>query len=184
MKKDNKIYEEYKVDFSPKSEDRKELRDSVVKKFLDEKAGYWKDGRKYVTRFKYYVETLSDGRHIFLMRPTFLNKGIDFQVWVENYKDGKDGRPSHNDIIVDILSKKKENKEQLLELLKLIERAWLCKNPEDILKDCKLNFKSGMSLEMLLKILKWLFIEQDLTYWNYDGRGMLWSGIQTISKLD
>ena len=40
-------------------------------------------------------------------------------------------------------------------------------------KKDKAAFHKGLTLEMLLKILKWLFIEQDITYWNYDGRQML-----------
>jgi hypothetical protein len=39
-----------------------------------------------------------------------------------------------------------------------------------------------MPFEMLLKILKWLFIEQDITYWNYDGRQMLKMAIEQVAK--
>ena len=31
----------------------------------------------------------------------------------------------------------------------------------------------GFSLEVVLKVLKWLWIEQDIRYWNYSGRQML-----------
>ena len=37
---------------------------------------------------------------------------------------------------------------------------------------------------MLLKILKWLFIEQDVTYWNYDGGQMLRMAIDEETKID
>jgi hypothetical protein len=30
---------------------------------------------------------------------------------------------------------------------------------------------------MIIKTIKWLFIEQDIRYWNYSGRDMLWSGV-------
>ncbi len=177
MTRNDKVYEEFSIDFSLKSNDRKELRDTVVKKFLEEKGGYWKDGVKHVTRFRYYVEKLADGRRIFLFRPTHLNKGIDFQVWVEKFADGKDGRPSHKDVLADLKGKQMEDPQKALELSALIERVWKCEEPGDVLKGSGLSFKSGWSIEMLLKILKWLFIEQDITYWNYDGRGMLWAAI-------
>ena len=34
----------------------------------------------------------------------------------------------------------------------------------------KLTFTTGYSAEHILKVLKWLFIEQDIRYWNYSGR--------------
>lgn len=34
-----------------------------------------------------------------------------------------------------------------------------------------------------IKTLKWLFIEQDIRYWNYSGRDMLWKGIHNINHI-
>jgi len=167
------IPESYEITWTLKGSTRKELKDKAVLKFLSEKGGYWKDGKKYATKYKYYVETLADGRRIYLLRPTWKNKGIDFQVCVEKMKDGKDAKPSHQDVFNDLNLKTKEDSEKEKRLLKLIDRVWNCEDPEDILKDNHLEFKSGYSVEMLLKIVKWLFIEQDITYWNYDGRGKL-----------
>jgi len=47
-----------------------------------------------------------------------------------------------------------------------------------VLSETGLSFKKGLTSETLLKTLRWLFIEQDVTYWNYDGRMMLWGGLQ------
>ena len=116
------------------------------------------------------------------MRPTFLNKGIDFQVWVERFEGNEDKRPSHKDVIEDIKIKMKENPQQIPELMKAIEEVWNCKEPDEVLKNYKFNFKKGFSVELLLKILKWLFIEQDITYWNYDGRKMLFDAIKKESQ--
>lgn len=55
----------------------------------------------------------------------------------------------------------------------MIDLVWNCREPDEIIKNNKVVFNKGMSVEMLLKVLKWLFIEQDITYWNYDGREML-----------
>jgi hypothetical protein len=116
---------------------------------------------------------LKDGRRVFLLRPTFLNKGIDFQVWVERMRGVEDERPSHKDVFNDLKLKKTENPKDFKILMKLIENVWNCEEPDSCLKEIKLEFKQGFSVELLLKILKWLFIEQDITYWNYDGRTML-----------
>ena len=173
VKKDDKIYEEHNVELNLTLNSRDELMKKAVQTFISEKPGYWKDGKKHVTRYNYFVERLSDGRKVYLKRPTFLNKGIDFQVWVEKFDGEKDGRPSHKDIFGDIELKKNENPENIKKLVSAIDRVWNCEEPDKVLKDLDFEYKKGFSMEMLLKILKWLFIEQDITYWNYDGRIML-----------
>lgn len=172
-KKDEKVYEEFQVELCLTESCRKDLRHKIVNQFLAENGGYWKDGIKHVSRYRYFVETLKDGRRVFLLRPTFLNKGIDFQVWVERMTDGTDDRPSHKDIFADLKLKKEENPKEFEILAKAIDRVWNCEDPDKILNEINLSFKEGFPAEMLLKMLKWLFIEQDITYWNYDGRGML-----------
>jgi hypothetical protein len=181
-KKDDKVYDRFEIDFSLRDTSRKALRDKVVQKFLCEEGGFWKGGVKHVTMYKYFVEKLKDGRRIFILRPTYLNKGIDFQVWVEKMTDHKDERPSHKDIFKDLEIKKKENSEDFPLLISAIDKVWNCEEPDVVLKETKLNFRQGFSPELLLKILKWLFIEQDITYWNYDGRGMLKMAIDSRAK--
>ncbi len=180
--KEGNVPERHEVEFRLQGASRRELRDGAVTKFLEEKGGYWKDGKKYVTMYRYNVEKLRDGGRIFLLKPTFLNKGIDFQVWVEGMKNGKDARPSHSDVFNDLKIKKKEDLKEFPKLMTLIERVWNCEEPDVILKSSNLQFREGFSIELLLKILKWLFIEQDITYWNYDGRGMLKQAIDDVAR--
>jgi len=171
--KDGKVYEEFEVEFQLKSNSREELRKITVNKFLSEKPGYWKDGIKHVTRYKYFVENLSDGRKVYLLRPTYLNKGIDFQVWVEKMDGTEDKRPSHGHIFNDLILKKGENPHKFQALMVAVDKVWRCEEPDNVIASLNKEFERGFSVELLLKILKWLFIEQDITYWNYDGRGML-----------
>jgi hypothetical protein len=179
MAREKRVYEDFNLEFTLSGFDRRFLRETVVSKFLSEEGGYWKEDIKYVTRYKYYVEKLEDGRRIFLLRPTFLNKGIDFQVWVEKLRDEEDRKPSHKDVFADLILKKKENPSMYPKLLEAIDRVWNCEEPDVVLKDYEFTFIEGFSVELLLKILKWLFIEQDITYWNYDGRGMLRQAIES-----
>ena len=173
MAKKDKIYEEFEIDFDLRLNSRDALRKKAVEAFLSEKGGYWKNGLKHVTRYKYFVEKIKDGRRVYLLRPTYLNKGIDFQVWVEKMDGKEDKRPSHDDIFDDLKIKQEENPQQIPLLMNAIDRVWNCEEPDHVLKEINVKFKKGYEVELLLKILKWLFIEQDITYWNYDGRGML-----------
>lgn len=102
------MYDEFEIEFSLSDNSREKLRNKIVNKFLSEKGGYWKNGIKHVTRFKYFVEKLKDGRRIYLLRPTWLNKGIDFQVWIEKFNGNSDKKPSHDDIFDDLKIKKEE----------------------------------------------------------------------------
>jgi len=171
---DEKVYDDFTKMLTLVGKSRRELRTQIVQEFLLEKGGYWKDNTKHVTRYHYYVETLGDGRRIFLYRPTFLNKGIDFQVWVERFKDGEDKKPSHKDIFNDLKLKREEDSEKYSKLLEAIECVWNCEDPDKVVKRFGgVSFKNGYPIDLILKVLKWLFIEQDVTYWNYDGRGML-----------
>src|SRR3989339_1150807 len=131
-KKDDKLYDKYEVEFQLIDTSREELRKKIVNKFLSENGGYWKEGVKHVTKYKYYVETLKDGRRLFLLRPTFLNKGIDFQVWVEKMRGVEDKKPSHKDIFSDLKQKRIENPKEFQLLKKAIERVWNCEDPDKV----------------------------------------------------
>jgi len=177
------VYDEFEIEWILTDDSREELRKKVVNKFLSEPGGYWKNGVKHVTRFRYFVEKLEDGRRIFLLRPTYLNKGIDFQVWVERFDGTNDKRPSHQHIFNDLRLKKKENPKDFPKLIQMIDDVRNCQEPDVVFKKINKNaFHQGFPVEMLLKILKWLFIEQDITYWNYDGRQMLRMAIDDQTK--
>lgn len=137
------------------------------------------------TKIRYYVETLEDGKRIYLERPTFLNKGCDFQIYVEDlivYKNGNDKCPSHNDVFHDLKLKKGFlSKEDYAKLLSAIEDIFNVR-PYHVAEEkiLKLPTPKGWSYETLLKLLRWLFIEQDITYWAQTGREMLMEGIKEI----
>jgi len=79
-------------------------------------------------------------------------------------------------IFQDLIQKKAESGKAYADLFRLIERIYNC---EDISPEAyaHLTFASGLPVDMLLHVIKWFFIEQDVTYWNYSGRGMFMSGV-------
>ncbi len=160
--------------------ERNKVRMAVVNEFSKEKPGKGKD--ELASRYTYYVETLSDGNRVFLRRPAFLHNGFDFVICVENFDFSTMGRkrnyPKHKDIIDDLKSKKTEDESKYMKLISVLEDVYNCKDicQEEIMID----FVSGYSSELIIKTLKWLFIEQDIRYWNYSGRDMLWNGIKDI----
>lgn len=172
---------EYKINYKLNVfGDRNKVRMAVVDELSKEQPGQGKGD--LASRYTYYVETLSDGNRIYLKRPANLHNGFDFVVGVENYNFNPSGRrrnyPKHDDIIQDLISKKKESAEQYNNLFSVLLKVYKC----DLINEYKMNieFKSGYSSELIIKTLKWLFIEQDIRYWNYSGRDMLWNVIKSI----
>jgi len=42
------------------------------------------------------------------------------------------------------------------------------------------QFINSIEVETVLKLIKWLFIEQDVTYWHFSGRNMLYRGLKSV----
>lgn len=160
---------------------RNEVRMRVVDLLSKEMAG---EGRgELASRYKYYVERLSDGRRIFLSRPAFMHNGFDFVVRVEGMNFAREGRrrdaPSHEDMFLDLQEKKEQSLDRYKRLYALLRQVYTCQDvSDDIMRGVQINV--GMSAEMILKVFKWLFIEQEIRYWNYSGRDMLWQGVPSI----
>ncbi|MFW9879653.1 MAG: DNA adenine methylase [Candidatus Thorarchaeota archaeon] len=156
----------------PHINSRNELRKYVVLKFMEEKAG--RGTGELATRYRYNVETFIDGRKLYLIRPAYMKVGFDFQIWLENWaKTNEDKMPSHEDIVQDLKLKKQENKHFFNILNDGINKVFICEDDDRILNRINLKkvaFLEGEKPEVLLKILKWMFIEQDIRYWNYSGR--------------
>lgn len=133
------------------------------------------------SRYRYDVETCSNGKKIYLTRPAGLNNGFDFQVELEGFHRASK-RPSHADIVEDLKLKKAQSLSEYVRFRGVIDSVYECDEPDTLLA-AQPNFAFGVGLpeDCLLKILKWLFIEQDLTYWNGQGRRMFMDGIR---KLD
>jgi len=158
---------------------RRSQRRALAKKWLKE--GPYRN-------YRYNVEDCADGTRVYLLRPTWLNKGFDFQVNVEGFRSRTRKRrgstiemPSHKDVIHDIRKKLKARPGFRKDLFGAIAAVFDCVEPEEVLKQFpKLTrIAVGLQPDKLLKVLKWLFIEQDLTYWLQTGRNMLMSAIET-----
>ena len=156
-------------------EKRNNIRMSLVEIFSLEIPGTGKDDN--ATRYKYYVEKLKDGNRVYLRRPANRHNGFDFLVCVENTNYSTSGKkrnyPKHDDISKDLQQKKELNTLEYKRLYTLIKRIYECNLVDDSEIET-IKFSVGLSPEHIIKVLKWLFIEQDIRYWNYSGRGMTW----------
>jgi nucleoside-diphosphate-sugar epimerase len=131
------------------------------------------------SKYCYEVETVADGRIVHLMRPAWKNKGFDFMIHVSGtvfHPGGRATMPSQTDIVNDLRAKRREDRRKFLRVKDIIDRLYACSAVSD--EELRvLNFRTGHTFEVVAKAAKWLFIEQDLTYWNFSGRGMLYGAI-------
>lgn len=158
--------------------DRAHLRKSVAAKWAEEEP---------FTNYRYNVECCSNGKRVYLLRPTWLNKGFDFGVNVEGLikvvKPGKGGTremPSHEDVIHDLRQKITQLPENAQALFDGVVGIYSCAEPHDLIEKhtALVDFTVGWPVDQSLLTLKWLFIEQDVTYWLQRGRDMLMSAIE------
>jgi len=157
-----------------------ELRRIVVSRFLEEEPGL--GGGSDASHYRYNVETLNDGRRIYLTRPAYLKKGFDFRINVEQtaFQTGRE-YPKHDDVFDDLRLKRRENPAICKRLYQAIERIYNCEDPEDISHEyADVKFHEGHPTDLVLKVIKWFLIEQDIRDWNYSGRQMFKNGVDEI----
>ncbi len=171
------------ITISINAQTREEYRKELIEEFLKEAPGT----SSTVSEYFYYVDKVN-GKRIYLKRPTQLNKGVDFEVRVEGtqFRYGKNenvistgNRPSHQDIINDLTAKKTENLSEFNKLKVLLDKTYNCQAISQS-EYKQYNFAAGFSVELIFKVLKWLFIEQDITYWNRSGREMLYYSVSEL----
>ncbi|CAJ2376665.1 MAG: hypothetical protein MPK11_00610 [Gammaproteobacteria bacterium] len=148
-------------------------------------------------KYRYFVETLVTGKHVYLERPGRLNKGCDFVIYIEDmagcqWKNGNDRPPSHKFLLDDLLRKKRRLSLKVWrDLIASIEAEHqmiphtcpiTSKRKIDALAKSRRTSATPqpMCLQQIVLLCKWLFIEQDLTYWNGEGRDKLMGVIRKL----
>jgi hypothetical protein len=123
----------------------------------------------------YPVDELSSGNEVFLIRPAWLNKGYDFKVCVEGWDDSSNPAPSHDEIYSDLYWKRENDDQDSFDAIcSAVMDIHEGLSPTEVIEEYgnEFDFSVGRKPEALLKPLPWLFIEQDIRYWNYTGRDM------------
>lgn len=170
----------FALTLSVKENTRAEQRRRVVETWLAERPGTTAERHTY----RYDVETLSNGRKIYIKRPARLNKGMDFVIycegWLKNKTNPNDKPPSFRHLLDAITTfANPSGSRDLVRLTAIhdgLRRVWQCEPPETV-QSADRALDGNVDAERILKLAKWFFIEQDLTYWTESGREMLMLGI-------
>lgn len=156
--------------------DRAGMRAELFQHWVNEQPGT----PSVTNTYRYDVETLRDGSLVYLTRPTRLNKGADFKILCENflkYKNGNDKPPSHHHLTEEIDKAAAPSHAHKKEILHALQRVWECDPSDNIISSLNL-LHGNMQAERTILLAKWLFIEQDVTYWTESGRHRLMAGLK------
>jgi hypothetical protein len=152
---------------------RPEIVKKVVNIFIQTEMVHPRPG----TIFFYPVENLPEGQ-LLIRRPAGARKwNFDFKVEVtENLKLG---RGTHDEMLLDFKNKKQENPTRFKDLLDALAIIYNSEeNNVDILlqryANIETSFHTGAKVSIFLKVIKWMFIMEDIVYWNYKGRTKLY----------
>lgn len=159
---------------------REQIRAAVIGEFLKEAPG---TGTGDLTSsYEYIAEEIPGIAKIVLRRPAWLNKGMDFTVHVAGRefkpKGANRDAPRHDHIIKDLDAKQKKGPADYKKIKEAILSMYACETLEydELLQ---LPVSIGLHPAETLLATRWLFIEQDVTYWNSSGRGMLYSALHS-----
>lgn len=89
--------------------------------------------------------------------------------------------PSHPDVVSDLRKKRKKFPRLAEDLFQSICDVYDCMEIPQVLRRYPRlkRIRAGLDVDKTLRIIKWLFIEQDLTYWLGRGRNMFMAAIES-----
>lgn len=159
-------------DIQSLDERRNFLRKKIIEYFFNEKPWTW--SWELASRHLYFVEEFITWNKLCLKRPANLKNWFDFLIFIPDsninsewkYKDA----PSFNNVL-DLIKNECKNTEFKKSFKINIEKIYNCFEIS--------NFYNEQE-EVLLKICKWFFIEQDIRYWHYSWRNKFYNEILHI----
>lgn len=162
-------------------------RHEIVRKVINVFIDHEKRERGQGFKFRYAVEPLSlKNQKLYIRRPGGLQKW-NFDFVVEIISEYKIGKGTHKEIIKDFDNKKDENPKMFSKLMKALTNIYECKeNDVDKViakyKGLRNAFQSGAKVDVLLKVTKWIFIQKDIVYWNYQGCSKIFNSIKELEE--
>jgi len=168
---------------------RHEIVQKVVNTFINTEHEQRGRGVKFwypVEQLPSSLQLLSEDKEnrLFIFRPGGLQKwNFDFKVNVT--PELGLGKGTHAAIASDLSNKKQENPQEFEKLIDAIEGIYsgLENDVDKVLAkypNLQASFQTGAQVEIFLKVLKWMFIMEDIVYWNYDGRAKLYNFLKEV----
>lgn len=155
----------------------RQWREDVVSLFFNEKSGTG------IWHYAYEVERMADDSALYLTRATW-KLGMDYVVV---YKDatGAPTGPTFPELEADLALKKRNDPSLYDSLVFAAEEVQSGGDPDAAMHQYpELTHVRwvGIPVENLLKIMKWVFIDEDIKYWHQEGR-QKWTWKRNVDNL-
>jgi len=138
---------------------------------------------------RFIVEELKDGRKIYIATTGRKTSRVRIERDGEEIKEKGhdilieyDGQPTgihYLDIIEDLLIKREVNEEKTKIIIEAIEDYLKLKSWDEIVEkspSIKEEDLPGFKIEFLIKIIRWLALQEDINYWGYKPNGEKFEG--------
>lgn len=149
-------------------------RFEIVKRVVTHFIEFEKDKKGRGIEFRYPVEELSIGKKLYIHRPG-VKWNFDFKVEIPSNCGLEEGR--HDQIAMLLRSIRDSNEIEFNNVWSIISNLYHCKNNnvDAMLSETSISQINNISSDVLLKVIKWLFIMEDIIYWHYEGRAFLYN---------
>lgn len=174
------------ISYQLTSTNRSAIRNEMIQLFLNEQPGTGKGSLS--SKYHYNVDSFR-GTDIVIKRPAALNKGFDFTVNTNTFLFKKKRRyknPSHQDVLDSLLYCKSNYPNSYSVVKNLLNSIYHCN--QTTVPNTNIGFfmdynNNLQPIQVVILITKWLFIEQDVTYWNWSGRKMFYDKLQSSNLI-
>ncbi len=151
----------------------------VVEHFIDFER-YYKGG----VQFRYPVEKLSSSDRLYIHRPG-IKWNFDFKVIIPENSGLKEGR---HDQIAKLLLKIQRNKQkEFKKIWSALSSLYHCENNDvdELINKLKIANRLSIAgetlfIDVILKVIKWLFVMEDIIYWHHEGRAFLFNFVKYV----
>ena len=135
----------------------------------------------------YEVEQLTDGRKVVITKPggkfTFgMVKKEDYMVFIYNQQYSSLWLISHKEIYKDLEEKGENNPFETIKIIDALERVYNGEEPDEVMNGLTIQNPCGEEPELLLKVYKWIWGQEDCNYPNHQGRAMSMDPILKLRK--
>ncbi len=136
----------------------------------------------------YEVEEIEDGRKIIITKPGGKSiygrpKKEDFLVFIYHPEEDSLWQITHKQILDDIKNKSDEDKVKTISLIDLLAKTYEGEEPNDFIEEIRaIKFEIGELPEVLIKVYKWIWGQEDVNYPNGKGREMSWEAIKELGN--
>lgn len=146
----------------------------IVKKVVNTFIDFEKDKKGKGVIFKYPVEKFASGEVLYIIRP---GKKWNFDFKVDLKPEYQLGKGTHDQIAIILRKLKQKERNEFKKIWLALTNVYDCteSNVLKVLNEIKVSLFLTPNPEILLKVLKWLFIMEDILYWHFEGRAFLYN---------